>query len=162
MNKWLLMASTAAVAAGATVFVLKSDFNPFESAMTKSCESVLKERLRSPSDYKRVEITESQQPLTLDEYLKDHRVKTEDERVLYTQIYNLDAAGKDPPTMFTLYIKYDAPNAYGTPIRGISECQYASSSSSKSHASDFSVVVDNFTRHQWLVKQVLKAQTVDN
>ncbi|TIW75419.1 MAG: hypothetical protein E5V42_00545 [Mesorhizobium sp.] len=156
------MASSAAVAAAATVFVLKSDFNPFESSMTRSCEYVIKQRLRSPAGYKRVEITESQDPLSLDDYLKARSVKTDDERVLFTRIYNMDAAGNDPPTMFTQYIRYDAPNAYGTPIRSISICQYPSMSSSRSNAADYSVIVDNFTQHQWLMDQVMKATTSEN
>lgn len=152
------MASTAAVAAAGTVFVLKSDFNPFESSMTKSCENVLKERLRSPAGYQRIEITESQSPLSLEDYLKANYVKDEDGRTIFTRLFNSESTAKNPPTMFTLFIKYDAPNAYGTPIRGISECKYASISSSKSGAADYPVVVDNFTKTQWLVNQVMKSQ----
>ncbi|MCH4560325.1 hypothetical protein [Mesorhizobium jarvisii] len=162
MNKWLLMASTAAVAVVATALVLKSDFNPFESSMTKSCENVLKKRLRSPAGYKRIGITESQSPLSLEDYLKANYVKDDDGRTIFTQLYNSESAKKDPPTMFTLFIEYDAPNAYGTPIRSTSMCQYASISSSKSNASDFAVVVDNFTQTQWLVDQVTKSQASGN
>ncbi|MES0168054.1 hypothetical protein NKJ87_19025 [Mesorhizobium sp. M0027] len=156
MNKWLLMASTAAVAAVATFFVLNSDYNPFVSPMTRACEVVLKKRLLAPAGYKRVEITENSEPLSLDDYLKDRNTTSESERLLWTRMYNDDIVGKNPPTKFTLFISYDAPNAYGTPVRGLSMCEYRSISASKSNAAWYSVIVDNFTQTGWLKDQLVK------
>ncbi|TPI34654.1 hypothetical protein FJW08_03515 [Mesorhizobium sp. B3-2-1] len=156
MNKWLLMACTAAIAAAGSWFVLQSDFNPFESAMIKSCEMVLKKRLLAPTGYRRIEVTEMSDPLSLQEYLQERHLTTDDERVIFTRMYNDGAAGKNQPTKFTQIITYDAPNAYGTPVRGMS--QYRSIDASKASAAWYSVIVDNFTETGWLADQVLKSK----
>ncbi|MER9449326.1 hypothetical protein [Mesorhizobium sp. M0254] len=150
------MASTAGVAAVATFFVLNSDYNPFVSPMTRACEAVLKKRLLAPAGYKRVETSESSEPIPLEDYLKDRGAATESDRILWTRMYSDDSGRKNPPTKFTLFITYDAPNAYGTPVRGLSMCEYRSLSASKSGAAWYSVIVDNFTQTGWLREQILK------
>ncbi|WP_156938617.1 hypothetical protein [Mesorhizobium sp. LNHC252B00] len=52
--------------------------------------------------------------------------------------------------------RYDGPNAYGTPVHGLSMCEHRSLSASKAGAAWYSVIVDNFTQTGWLREQILK------
>ncbi|MEW6630327.1 MAG: hypothetical protein AB1440_05615 [Pseudomonadota bacterium] len=160
MNKWLLMASTAAVAAVATFFVLQSDFNPFDSAMNKACETVIKERLRSPSGYKRIEVVEAEaKPLSLEDFLKYGGYDDGDTmQALYTKIYNSDVANNHTPKMLERYISYDAPNGYGVPIRSTAICQLPSEDGNASNASSLAVIVDGSTSTDWLAEQIRQQQ----
>jgi hypothetical protein len=71
MKLWLWLAAAGAVAAGGVGTSIASGFyNPFDSKMTRLCESILSERLRSPSSYRRVEIRHYDEAIPIDDYRK--------------------------------------------------------------------------------------------
>ncbi|MEO5323077.1 hypothetical protein PV773_07120 [Mesorhizobium sp. CC13] len=156
--KWGILGVVAAAVATA-VSMQTGFFNPFDSRMTRACEATLKKRLRSPSMYKRVEISDSKEPMSLDTYLKMESASDQSAVNLYTQMYKDAVARGDQPTVFTSFITYDAPNAYGTPVRGIVACAYSSSDGSKSSASEFNVQIDGLTHIRWLADQVRKLRS---
>ncbi|NNH45495.1 hypothetical protein HLI03_28255 [Rhizobium laguerreae] len=124
----------------------------FDSNLETACETVLKERLRSPSGYQRVEIRQlSDKVMTREEY-KDYLNKTEKDanaRALYMRLFN-----ELKPTIFALIITYDAPNAYGTLIRGMAACDYFDRNGDASTAAYYSVEVDGKSSSDWSLDRV--------
>lgn len=135
------------VLAGTLVLAACSAFDP---PMLTMCEGVLKERLRSPSGYQRISYRSLDRSLTPDEYLaalKEHRPET--------PISDIDRseAASGAPTLFQMLIEYDAPNAYGTLVRGNQICDYLGTKAEFAAASDFFIRIDGKTRIEWLVSQ---------
>ncbi|RWB68368.1 MAG: hypothetical protein EOQ49_22690 [Mesorhizobium sp.] len=132
--------------------------------MTRVCEKILIDRLRSPSTYKRIEIDHYSDPVPLEEFRKireDEIAKTSNagyrdfERQMLKINTDLIASGsRGAPIMFKKYIRYDAANAYGTPIRALSECTLLSENGSESEASIFNVRVDGTTKSEYLIKLI--------
>ncbi len=60
--------------------------------------------------------------------------------------------GDDKPVLFSLLISYDAPNAYGTPERAHSRCEYVNSWGDETRANELVVMVDGETNAAWLQK----------
>ena len=71
----------------------------------KACEAFIAEGLRSPSSYRRVEVNDSLKKLT-----PDPKAKSIVDRM---QGYERE-----------ILITYDAPNAFGVPIRGMELCTF--------------------------------------
>jgi hypothetical protein len=69
--------------------------NPAKDAAVGACESFVKDRLRSPSTYKQISVD-------------------------YSGV-RFESNGRD---VRMVNIKYDAANAYGTPIRGDQQCMF--------------------------------------
>ena len=72
-----------------------SGCNPAQSQAVQACETFIKERLRSPSTYKRISVDDLGPAFESD----GRRIKM-------------------------LTVEYDAANAYGTPIRGSQQCVF--------------------------------------
>lgn len=119
----------------------------FDSNLVTACEKVLKQRLLSPSGYRRVEVSQlSDKVMTREEY-GNYLNKTEKDanaRTLYMRLFD-----ELKPTIFSLIIRYDAPNAYGTLIRGISACDYFDRNGDASTAAYYSVEVDGKSSSDW-------------
>lgn len=119
--------------------------------MVTACEQVLKNRLLAPSEYRRIEIQQSEEPIGRADY---QRYFSEGLSAIIQEALMKDFdRGHVKPVMYEALITYDAPNAYGTLIRGISRCQYPISDGDASRADRLSVV-DGETNTEWLRKQL--------
>nr|DAH84804.1 MAG TPA: hypothetical protein [Caudoviricetes sp.] len=151
---WKWGALAAVVVVGATAASVQAGiFNPFDSSMTRACETTFKKRLRSPSGYRRIELATYEKPMSLETYLQMEKPGDQNHTALLTRIYNRAVEGGSKPVVLTSYITYDAPNAYGALIRGTIECEYASTDGGQSDAREYSVLVDGKTSLQWIVDQ---------
>lgn len=122
---------------------LLSTCNFFDSKIVQSCEAGLKRKLTSPSGYKRIEITQHESTLSRPEYaayLADREQRIYGGKPVLTETFLRDFdEGRQKPVLFTLYIDYDEPNTYGTPIRHISKCTYVGNDASNVLEPDVSV-----------------------
>lgn len=134
--------------------------NPFESKMTTACEEVIKQRLVSPSSYKRIKMWEEQRAVPLDEYEASELAAIQaiaasaPERAQTRKNYlviNLRAMREKgtTPIEFTKLIGYDAANSFGALLRKASRCTFFSESADESQAATYNVVVDGKTEDQW-------------
>lgn len=119
--------------------------------MYSQCETVIKERLRAPSTYKRISVDVDKDPLTRSEYVE--LLRSEDTGPgLTSALLEQQAAGKHNPTRYTLWISYDAANAYGTPIRSKSRCAYVSHTGDWPRQGAYLLEVDGLTSLDWMTK----------
>ncbi len=54
------------------------------------------------------------------------------------------------PVLFSVLISYDAPNAFGTPLRAHSRCEYVDSSGDETRANEVLVMIDGKANADWL------------
>lgn len=137
----------ALVAAG----IALAGCNPFEPKIVSLCEEILRERLRSPSGYKRIKVTQTETPLTGGEYLALQSSPPGPN--LTRLILEQYEAGQVKPTRLTLIIEYDAPNAFNAPIRGFAKCEHVSTDNGR-NATTFDTLLDGKTKWQWLVDSI--------
>jgi len=123
-----------------------------ESKLVTVCEEVLKLRLLAPAGYKRIEIKESNEPLNRADYKRYLAGDEYGPLIQGARMKDFDQ-GRVKPLMFEVLITYDAPNAYGAPIRGTSRCQYPTDNEDTSKADRLYVMVDGKTNAEWLVTQ---------
>ncbi len=93
----------------------KSDF-------LAGCESAIKDTLRSPSGYKQINVEYVTRELTYEAYTQ-YIGKEATSKLYKTQIDALKS-GKNNPLLLQATVEFDAPNAFGTPVRGMSICEY--------------------------------------
>jgi hypothetical protein len=124
-----------------------------ESKLVTVCEEVLKLRLLAPSGYKRIEIKESEEPLNRAGYKRYLAGDEYGPIIQEARMKDFDR-GRVKPRMFEVLITYDAPNAYGTPIRGTTICQYPTDNEDTSKADRLYVMVDGKTNAEWLETQL--------
>jgi len=132
---------------------------PYEKRVS-SCERVLSERLRAPSTYHRVDVSEihNGDPLaTVDDLVKDGlRGAALDNIRDWMKGSSRDSA---KPAVYEYLIHYDAANGFGAPVRGIAACTYVSLFGQQAPTSDLldNVFVDGITSLDWTLESV-KAQ----
>ena len=74
-----------------------------------ACEKFIQGSLRSPSTYAKVSSKVSDQPITAEDLA----------------LYQLPkGSSSGPASVRTVFIEYDAANAYGTPVRGTEKCDF--------------------------------------
>ncbi|WP_349437410.1 hypothetical protein [Pararhizobium sp. A13] len=146
------------VHAGALVLLLPAlcSCSFFDPKIVKVCEAVLQQRLRSPSGYERIEIVSSETKMDREAFSK-HVGRIDLPTSYFTSKMQAFDSGRLRPMVFTLLISYDAPNAYGTPVRGIASCEYVGSYTDDSHASEYTVSLDGQTQTQWLIERIKAA-----
>jgi hypothetical protein len=115
--------------------------------MLLACEAALKQKLVSPSGYRRVETTHSYQRLDRRTFEKLENSSGYPASVIKADLMDFDR-GNLEPTIFHIFISYDAPNAYGVSLRGNADCSHFSVSGAKDNATKFNVALDgkNFIR----------------
>jgi len=112
--------------------------------LVQICEELIKDRLRSPSTYQRREASQYDNLVSLEkakEYIPD-MTKTQERSI---------SEGRSRPTRFEAFIKYEAANAYGTPVAGLSMCEYFSSSGTLEYANKTNVKIDGKTSTERLI-----------
>ena len=87
-----------------------------QKPMISGCETYIKDGLKSPSSYKRADITEIDVPITEEDYNK----ATGPALAKIRKQFQLPT----PTKVHAILIHYDADNSYGTPIRDLAECVF--------------------------------------
>ena len=118
------------------------------------CEDLLKDRLNSPSSYKRIEVSDgSSKLLTRDEYAKQMASDGLSKTIAEFDLKAFDE-GTNKPTVFRYFISYDASNGFGVPLRRTAECEYFSRTGEEGDASKYSTKVNGKTGTDWLLDAV--------
>ncbi|MBB5754633.1 hypothetical protein [Prosthecomicrobium pneumaticum] len=131
--------------------------NPFEPKMIGFCESVLKERLRSPSTYRRIAATKRAEPLTTDEWLARRAKSNPKQRATDEIVARVRQSAGASPALIKVTLEYDAANAFGTPLRGFALCEYLSDDG-KDPTGAWAVTVDGETDTDFLIRQLREAR----
>lgn len=134
--------------------LLLSGCNPLESKLISACESVFKERLRSPSGYQRVKVDEYRTEISGDEWLENANAR--ETAIVGANQITADAIVKYgwQPAVYRVFVEHDTPNAFGTPIRGTFMCEFYSYDGTMDDLSERWVQVDGFTHHDWEMEQI--------
>lgn len=156
MVKWQKLAlwvglGTLSIGAGITI----AEFTNSDK-MVSACEEAIQKRLKAPSAYKRINLRASERKLTEDEYKKYLDGQHESDAVKSISIRAFHE-GDNTPKEFSYQIEYDAPNAFGTPIRSLSECTYISANGTKPDSYLF-VSIDGQTTTDWLIDMARKSR----
>lgn len=142
-------AALSAVAIGAVI----AEFT-YDAPMVKACESAIQKRLRSPSSYKRINISKSYIRETASEYKAYIEKQDSSEFVKDVRLRDLEKNGPQR-THYTLLIEYDASNAYGAAIRDIDECAYTGESD-RDAKDYFDVTLNGKSHIDWLKSALQK------
>jgi hypothetical protein len=140
-------------------------FESEESLLLAKCDDLIKDRLRSPATYQRVEVTDfTRRPANKLEYLQvetPEKLKLRAEQSARdkrsAEIYARQEEMFDSRKMEELsaIISYDAANGYGTPIRSVSMCTiYLDEGEALEVGSGLGVRVDNMTALDWSFEQL--------
>jgi hypothetical protein len=123
--------------------------NLFASPLVASCEAALKKQLAAPSTYRQIQVTETQSPISADDYLKANEQSETVRRFL--QKMNIQ------PVRARAIIEYEASNRYGVPLRSFVECLYdAQSADGVSNVNEHSVKVNGKTHTDYLIDATKK------
>jgi hypothetical protein len=114
-----------------------------ESKLLAVCESVLKDRLKSPSSYKRVETVQSRAPMRRVDFMEQNPDATELDFKLFDE---------KPYTVWKVIIKYDADNSFGASIRDVAVCEYVEDYSF--NPSELYVKVNGYTKNDFFIKRL--------
>ena len=151
-----------ALAVGLLMSALGCDQTPQDQrTFLASCEEVIKERLKSPSSYRRInepEISTSKSAISDDEF-EELVMRLPAELQQATREERLRGEAWVEQFNFVTMIEYDAANAYGTPLRRTSICRSGTSYSGtpgRFDVSSNSVEVDGRTSTGWFVDQAKK------
>ncbi len=136
-----------------TATLLLSSCNDSDSKMVTACETALKERLLAPSLYRRIEIDERKMPTNHESYearlvKRGQRDPSFTDEEIKDRLRRFDA-GLSNPIVFALFIKYDSPNIYGTPIRYHAACGYLDDPEDHSEPKWDNVEVNGKTDNEW-------------
>lgn len=164
----LLLIGGSLLGAGIVVgIVAVYNYDPLHWKMTRACEAVVQARLLAPSTYRRVSLSEEVKSIPLDEYrqmkwAEIHQMNlSADGWEVQDKLLDLDIAAMKQrnflPQRFREFITYDAANGFGTPIRGVSECDYVSLSGDTAGANDLTVMVDGKNKLDYLDEEMKQA-----
>jgi hypothetical protein len=116
--------------------------------MTAACKQALAKRLRSPSTLKVIEVSRSQEKMDRADYEAYLRHSGEALNVAQFLLQMYDDG--HPFYRHLRRFEYDATNAFGVPLRNISECEYDSSDETPHPISEI-VEIDGKTYAQFLI-----------
>ncbi len=162
--KYFISALLIVGAAAAGYFVYQEKFSPGH-ALTIACEEELKLRLKAPATYSRVESrTLLVEATTIDDVISslgydDLSSRSAEVRRWNEAIITMTRAkySNSTPYKHQLVITYDAANAFGTPIRGMSLCVTFSHKREDLSESDFvssSLLIDGKKYTDWLIDRI--------
>lgn len=121
--------------------------NPIESGFVKACEAALQDRLKSPSTYKRINLVQTVEPLTVNEYAKGDQ-----------KIFDFYMKSERKPVRHIVLFTYDASNSFGVPIRNVAKCSYDTIDGEKPVDSKELVEIDGKTNIEWLTENIIRAR----
>jgi hypothetical protein len=135
---------------GMTGAILLSGCSLFEPALYGACEEAFKERLKSPSSYKRVSAISDNNPADEIAFFLSRGIRAEESRDIYRKAW---ALSKPNFMRHHVSFSYDAKNAFGAELRGRFECEYYSDEETALRATSSNVVVNGKTNLEWLVSR---------
>ncbi len=132
--------------------LLLSGCNWFDSAIVKECESGLLDKVRTPSGYSRISADEYSEPAT-EATIRSFYANWWGSH--YTDAKAAAESALNNPNvkdfvLKTVFIKYDAPNAFGTPVRGIVECKWIARSKDDHPVGPSSLLFNDKAWVNWL------------
>lgn len=152
----------AAISAALSIPSCKSS----EEVFVGECGSVIKERLRSPSTYNLIEYTKpAVAPFTVEWWVSNNPRKTihdPNARESYEETYKMQLdlmtsfANDGSRSVASTFIKYEAANAFGTPVASTVKCEAeVIGDALSSDPDDYrSVLIDGKTHFDWLIGQI--------
>lgn len=133
-----------------------------EAKFISACEDVLLGRLKSPSTYKRISVTELHtQEATLDEFLG---IYSEEQRLDYSRRnagdpklaelarWRSESFRNGEFEIASIILDYDAANGFGTPIRGSSWCSVVVRKGADLDSAFGGPAIDGYTALDWSLK----------
>lgn len=139
-------------ASGYGLFKYNKVFGLFDSPLVTACEELITNRLRSPSTYHRIEISEYEEPIPtadLGQYFDENQISRTGRSLVEDRVYT--------PTNFKVFVRYEAANAYGTPVANLSLCERATLSGDLGRVYSSTVKIDGKTETEWLIEAVLES-----
>ncbi|MBB4239907.1 MULTISPECIES: hypothetical protein [Rhizobium] len=133
----------------------------FDSKLVAACETILKKRLISPPEYKRIKVSELDRlelnRAQLESYLHARQRASMslgyptaiDDASIEDDLKSFDN-GQLKPVLYNTSIVYEAFNAYEMPVRYIADCTYLSKYGDRSKVWEHRVTVDQKTGTEWL------------
>jgi hypothetical protein len=116
--------------------------------MVFACEVLIKERLKSPSGYKRIATREYKDSTTVDKLIKSGFFN--DRIIEGTDVTTLKLL-YSKAVLMTTFIDYDAPNSFGTPVRGLAMCEYVSRPEDTNDIDTMRLKLDGQTSMQYML-----------
>lgn len=149
--------------------VITTACNPFESKFYGMCEEVLKDRLKAPSSYQRISITESFAVIPIEEYrtMLTSKLDTvvdgkygnpEGMANIEYRVDRVKSGSLPAPMRYKLWISYDSQNSFGVMIRGKSRCDYIAEDGTLDFANEFNVRIDGFDKTEWLAEMIKQSK----
>lgn len=126
------------------------NFFPFDPPLTAACEPALKERLKAPSTYRRIAVSEYREPLSFEAYYAARPEKSEAVKLLRVR------TATEKPVKLTAIMEYDASNSFGVALRSKALCTYEAIDGNDL-PSQASVKIDGQTNGQLLLEQLTEA-----
>lgn len=169
MRKYAVISLIVLCLAGGGGWLYFESTRTDEAILIASCEETLKDRLKSPSSYKRIRTTTIRRSLaTLDDYLyadnPDRKRREEEQAAKDSRLAGGIKMRKEifaavPQEKLSLSIEYDAANSYGTPIRGFSECAaFVDQGTSLRGRSFVNARVDGATSLEWAMEAYIASK----
>lgn len=153
-----------AVLTGGTATVWLASGDTLEAKFIAACEDTIKDRLRSPSTYQRVSVSELRRSTaTLDQYMGDTVPELRDFARDMEQSDPNYAKARDqlrrifeavPHDFIAVSIGYDAQNGFGVPIRSVVECSDTIQAGSDGGPMMLEPAIDGYTTMAWLAAQI--------
>jgi hypothetical protein len=140
---------TITLGAGLSVATLIGGCNLFEPAMVGVCEQALQQRLRSPTGYKRINVSHYETPLNRQQF--EQKLAGEPPANRTMALWGFDN-GTTKPTHIQVFLTYDAPNAYGTPVREAAMCEYTKLTEVIPRPDN--VLINGKTNFQWIAERL--------
>lgn len=168
----LKMLLSVSIISGCTGGITRSTDTYFDK-FVHACESSLIKRLKSPSTFSLIKITDISEPLDTQpdlivwrdrsqelRQISEKRELTNSERLEETRlILKIDAARKAvsgdlSPTKLAAVLEYDAQNSFGTMLRSFAICEFKAwhEEFDATYHSD-NVKIDGYTYTDWLLNQ---------
>ncbi|MBL8571967.1 MAG: hypothetical protein JNK84_23070 [Phreatobacter sp.] len=138
---------TMGLCAGLAVAALTGGCDVFEPKIVSICEEALHSRLRSPAGYKRLKYAHYETPLTREQFEQKLAGASPSNRTM--ELWAFDN-GKTKPMKIQVFLTYDAPNAYGTAVRGIVMCEHTNMNGILPRPDD--VLLNGKTNFQWVME----------
>ena len=146
--------ATIALALSCVTLTVLVGCYPFDSPFVKACQAELKSRLRSPSGFTRISLSEHKEDISAKDFIEN---VLKHHQNLDSWVKNDLESNQRKPVKFTAFIEYDAPNAYGTLVRGTTMCEFYSDNGKFNDYEDFLVIVDgkdHFEHMLEIIKQL--------
>lgn len=133
LRQFSILAATCIVALGVSACGI------FDSKLVSACELLLKDRLRAPSTYHRIEVSEYTKTLSGRDFLDDLG-----SRVSGTVSDRYRDMGNG--TQYLAFIEYEASNGFGVPVRSTVRCDFFVEDGSTRQPDEWGTLINGKTK----------------